>query len=234
MSAFFLTGTDTEIGKTFSACALLHAWRATGLTAVGYKPVAAGAECLDGVWSNEDARRLHAASSAGFSLQDINPVCLRSAIAPHIASREEGQPLQMDKLLAGATALQRRADCLLVEGVGGFIVPLGKDFSSADLAVALRMPVILVVGLRLGCLNHAALSAEAILRRGLKLAGWIANSPTATPMAREAENLQSLAQLIDAPCLGHIPHDPDGAPERAAKALDTTLLDPIRTRRGDG
>lgn len=224
MKACFLTGTDTEIGKTFSACALIHRWRADGLRAVGYKPVAAGADCIDGHWSNEDARRLLTASSAGFALDEINPVCLRSAIAPHIAAAEEGVPLELPRLVAGFEQLARQADRVLVEGVGGFRVPLGADFDSADLALALDLPVVMVVGLRLGCINHALLTAEAIASRGLRLAGWIGNRPLMSPMSREAENIHTLQGLIDAPCLGILPHatNPD-APE-VLRALDLTCL----------
>lgn len=218
MKAYFLTGTDTEIGKTFSACALLHAWRAQGVQAVGYKPVAAGAEWLDGQWSNEDARRLQAASSPGFSLAAINPVCLRQAMAPHLAAAAEGVSLRLPDLLAGFAQLSTQSQCVLVEGVGGFRVPLGPDFDSADLAVALDLPVILVVGLRLGCLNHALLSAEAIAARGLHLAGWVGNTLRAD-MPALAENIDTLKAALDAPCLGILPHVADGDAAKTAHCL---------------
>lgn len=224
MKAFFLTGTDTEIGKTFSACALLHAWRSAGLRATAYKPVAAGAEYVDGIWSNEDARRLHAASSEGPTITDINPVCLRSPIAPHIAAAEEGVSLELPALLEGFSRLSDQADRVLVEGVGGFRVPLGADFDSADLAVALDLPVLLVVGLRLGCINHALLSAEAIAARGLTLAGWIGNRPLPEPMLREAENIETLRRLIMAPCLGILPHASAPSAKETLSALDITRL----------
>ena len=204
-AAYFLTGTDTEIGKTFASCALLHAWRAQGLSAVGYKPVAAGTELIDGEWSNEDARQLQQASSPGFSLAQINPICLRAAIAPHLAAQLEARPITLAPILQGFAQLRTQAERIVVEGVGGFRVPLGKDFDSADLAVELGLPVILVVGLRLGCINHALLSVEAISARGLTLAGWIGN--TLQPeMSRLSENLQTLRELLPAPCLGVLPH----------------------------
>ncbi|GAB2881319.1 dethiobiotin synthase [Uliginosibacterium flavum] len=217
-SAYFLTGTDTEIGKTFASCALLHAWRAQGLSAVGYKPVAAGAELLDGTWSNADARQLQSASSPGFSLTQINPLCLRAAIAPHLAAQLEARPITLAPILQGFAQLRPQAERIVVEGVGGFRVPLGKDFDSADLALELGLPVILVVGLRLGCINHALLSFEAIAARGLSLVGWIGN--TLQPeMIRLAENLQTLRELLPAPCLGVLPHIADGDPARAAAFL---------------
>lgn len=222
-SSYFLTGTDTEIGKTFSACALLHAWRERGLVAAAYKPVAAGAEQLDGAWSNDDARRLQAAATPGFTLAQINPVCLRTPIAPHLAARIEGRSLELAELVAGHAYLRERSERLIVEGVGGFRVPLGDDFDSADLACALGLPVILVVGLRLGCINHAALTAEAILARGLRLHGWIGNRPGAT-MQCEAENIATLNGLLPAPCLGILPHQADGGARGAASALQLDTL----------
>lgn len=218
MTAFFLTGTDTEIGKTFSACALLHAWRSQGHTAAGYKPVAAGAEWIDGQWCNEDALRLQAASTPGISLARINPVCLQHALAPHLAARAEQREIERSPLIAGFEQISGLVEHVLVEGVGGFRVPLGRDFDSADLAVSLGLPVILVVGMRLGCLNHALLTAEAIQSRGLQLAGWIGNS-LADPMLAQAQNVQTLSELLPAPCLGVLPHVPSADPARVAHCL---------------
>lgn len=215
---YFLTGTDTEIGKTFISCALLQAWQGRELSAVGYKPVAAGASKVDGVFANEDALALLKAGSEGFSLEEINPYCLREAIAPHIAARNEGVPLELPMMLAGFQQLARRADRVLVEGVGGFRVPLGDYFDSADLAKAIGMPVILVVGMRLGCINHALLTVEAIQSRGLKLAGWVAN--TLQPeMPRLQENLETLKASLPCPCLGVVPFLPSRNPAEAVKFL---------------
>lgn len=223
MHYYFVTGTDTEIGKTFTTCALLHAARAAGLTAVGYKPIAAGAEEIDGQWSNEDARRLLAASSAGFSLAELNPVCLREPAAPHIAAAAEGVALDVPPLVSGFEALAARADCVLVEGVGGFRVPLDDRLDTADLALALHLPVILVVGMRLGCINHALLTAEAIVARSLPLAGWVAN--TLSPrMSRFEENLAALEIRLPAPCLGVLPYSTAGA---AAVASQVRLPDAL-------
>jgi len=216
MHYYFITGTDTEIGKTFVSCTLLHAARAAGLTAVGYKPIAAGAEEIDGMWSNEDARRLQSASSPGFTLDEINPLCLREAVAPHIAAAAEDIALDVPPLVAGFERLAERADCVLVEGVGGFRVPLDDRLDTADLALALRLPVILVVGMRLGCINHALLTAEAIAARGLTLAGWVAN--TLSPrMNRFDENLAALAARLPAPLLGVVPLSEAGPQTAAAQ-----------------
>jgi len=217
MSAFFVTGTDTEIGKTFTTCALLHAARASGLTAVGYKPIAAGAEQTADGLANEDALAIRAASSAGFALGDINPICLREAVAPHIAAAAEGVPFAVEPIVAGFERLAARADVVLVEGVGGFCVPLTDTLDTADLAAAFRLPVLLIVGMRLGCINHALLTVEAIHARGLPLAGWYAN--TLSPrMNRFDENLAALEARIAAPLLGVLPHCA-GGPAEAATAV---------------
>lgn len=215
MTAFFIAGTDTEIGKTFTTCALLHRARAQGLNAVAYKPVAAGAEMIEGEWSNGDARALLAASSPGFTLAQINPLCLREAAAPHIAAANEGRRIELAPLLAGFAALRDASRLVLVEGVGGFCVPLAEDLDTADLAVALQLPVLLVVGMRLGCINHALLTVEAIRARGLALAGWYANSP-GPEMMRLTDNIVALRQRIAAPLFGVLPHSPQGPAQAAA------------------
>ncbi|QID18015.1 dethiobiotin synthase [Nitrogeniibacter mangrovi] len=209
--SWFIAGTDTEIGKTFVTSALLHAARRDGRTALGMKPIAAGAECVDGVWINEDAARLRAASSAQLDWAQINPVCLRSPIAPHIAAEEEGVDIDLTPIVAAYRRLTTQADVVLVEGVGGFCVPLGPDQDTADLAVALALPVILVVGLRLGCINHALLTAEAIRARGLTLAGWVANQVD-PHMLRPEENIAALEQRLAAPLLGRVPYLASGTP----------------------
>lgn len=215
--AWFVTGTDTEVGKTFASCSLLHAARRQGLSAVGMKPVAAGTGPES---RNEDVARLVAAS--GFSAPEslINPWCFRAAIAPHLAAEAEGKVIGFAPILRACERLRTAADVVVVEGVGGFRVPLGPDGDSADLAVALGLPIILVVGLRLGCLNHALLTAEAIAARHLPLAGWIANTLDPT-MERSAENVATLSGLLPAPCLGILPFRPDG--DSAASAASLTL-----------
>lgn len=213
MEAYFVTGTDTDVGKTFVSCALLHAAQTAGRLAVGYKPVAAGAVRHFEDWASEDALALQAASSTGFALTEINPVCLREPAAPHIAAAIEHRSLNIPSLVAGFARLAARADLVLVEGAGGFCVPLDAHQDMADLACALGLPVILVVGMRLGCLNHALLTAEAIGRRGLILSGWVAN--TLDPMPWFGENLATLRDRLPAPLLGIVPRCPNGPSEAA-------------------
>ncbi len=218
MTAFFIAGTDTEIGKTFVTCALLHAARARGLKALGMKPIAAGAERQGDELINEDAARLRAAGSFDPGLALLNPYCLKSPIAPHIAAAEEGVAIEPAPILHAFAALQAQADVVLVEGVGGFRVPLGKDYDTADLARDLALPVILVVGMRLGCINHALLTAEAIAARGLTLAGWVANQVDPA-MLRFEQNLAALTERLPAPLLGVSRFQADGDAAKAAAGL---------------
>ena len=211
--AWFITGTDTEVGKTFVACALLHALRQHGLSALGMKPVAAG---LDDEGKNEDVEQLMAASSLAAPRELVNPYAFRAAVAPHIAAAEEGRTIDLARIVADFTQLQGLADAVLVEGVGGFCVPLGPHCDTADLAVALDLPIILVVGMRLGCINHALLTEQAIAARDLKLAGWIANRIDPA-MMRFEENLAALTERISAPLLGVVAHGT--TPELAASGL---------------
>lgn len=213
--AFFVTGTDTEVGKTFAACVLLHAAAARGLTTLAMKPVAAG---FDADGRNEDVERLVAASTIRAPRELVNPFGFAAAVAPHIAAAQEGRAIEPDAILDAFRQLAPRADFLLVEGVGGFRVPLATGFDTADLAVALGLPVILVVGLRLGCLNHALLTAEAIRARGLAFAGWIANGIDPAMPFRD-ENIATLRQTLPAPLLGTLPWRPDGDAKTASFAL---------------
>ncbi|MBL0285293.1 MAG: dethiobiotin synthase [Zoogloea sp.] len=227
MTAFFITGTDTEIGKTFVTCTLLHAVRAKGLTALGMKPVAAGAEMVKGEFINEDAARLRAAGSFDPGLALLNPICLASPIAPHIAAAEDGVVIEPGKIREAFAALKKQADVVLVEGVGGFRVPLGEDYDTADLARDLGLPVILVVGMRLGCINHALLTAEAIAARGLGLAGWVANQIDPA-MLRFDQNLEALTRRLSAPLLGVVPFQPGGDAAAVAHSLKFPVQ-PART-----
>lgn len=213
--AFFVTGTDTEVGKTFAACALLYAAAARGLATLAMKPVAAG---CDAEGRNEDVERLVAASTVKAPRQLVNPFGFAAAVAPHIAAAREGRMIDPGAILDAFRQLAPRADFLLVEGVGGFRVPLADTLDTADLAVALGLPVILVVGLRLGCLNHALLTAEAIRARGLALAGWIANGIDPA-MPFQEENIATLRRTLAAPLLGTLPWRPDGDAKAASFAL---------------
>jgi dethiobiotin synthetase len=217
-TAFFIAGTDTGVGKTHVACALLYATRRMGLTAVGMKPIAAGIEANG---CNEDVTRLLAASSMQPPLTLVNPYLYDPPIAPHIAAAESGRPMVIARIQQALAQLQTLADVVWVEGVGGFRVPLDDDHDTADLAVALALPVVLVVGMRLGCLNHALLTAEAIDRRGLNLAGWVANQIDPA-MARFEANLGTLQRRLKAHLLGVTPYDLN--PEDAAVALDLSRL----------
>ena len=214
-NAWFVTGTDTEIGKTFMTAALLHACRQAGYSAVGMKPIAAGADVMG---RNDDVEQLLAASSLQLPYAHINPYLFEPAIAPHIAAAEAGVTIDFSKIRYEFSYLRNKADCVLVEGAGGYRVPLGEQQDTADLAEELNLPVILVVGMRLGCINHALLTADAIAASGLSLAGWVAND-IQPQMSRRSENISALRQRIAAPLLGEIPYLPEQDPKAAAAYL---------------
>lgn len=223
MKAFFITGTDTEIGKTFATVALTRALRAAGRRVSVLKPVASGCERIEGIWQNDDARALRAAADNDQDYASVNPLALVPAIAPHIAAQEAGVELSVARLLQLTDGTRSRSDeVLLIEGAGGFLVPLNARESYADFVQALRLPVILVVGMRLGCINHALLTAEAIRARGLTLAGWVANSPQPT-MTRYIENLAYLRDHLPAPLLAEIPWQAE-RPEQAFAGQLQALL----------
>ena len=216
--AFFVTGTDTGVGKTLVTCALLHATRQQGSTTVGMKPIAAGVED-DG--RNGDVTQLLAASSIQPPSTLVNPYLYIPPIAPHIAAQEAGKSVDIAVIAEAFTQLCELAEVVWVEGVGGFRVPLDECSDTADLAVALDLPIILVVGMRLGCLNHALLTVEAIATRNLRLAGWVANRIDPA-MARFEANVETLSARLEAPLLGVTPHGTN--PVRAAGALRLTAL----------
>ncbi len=212
MSGLFITGTDTGVGKTFVACALIHALQRRGLMVAPMKPIAAGVPVpaagtidVNGVPMNEDVALLLEVTGHQFPLHAVNPYCFNEAIAPHIAAMRESIDVDMAVIRTAYSHLASRADIVLVEGAGGFLVPLSEGDSMALIPAALQLPVLLVVGMRLGCINHALLTAEAIRSRGLTLAGWIANSPGAT-MNTFDENLSTLKHMINAPFIGDIAH----------------------------
>jgi dethiobiotin synthetase len=200
-----VTGTDTGVGKTLVACALLKAYAARGARAVGMKPVACGAaQCAQGLVS-EDVEQLIAAGNVAAPREHVNPYCFAPPIAPHIAARQAGAAIELNRIERSFSALAALADVVIVEGAGGFRVPLGPDSDTAQLAGRLGIPAVLVVRMRLGCLNHALLTAEAIAARGLKLAGWVANHVD-PEMAAAEENVQALEALIAAPLFARIPY----------------------------
>ena len=224
LAGLFITGTDTEVGKTRISAALLHWCAQQGWRSAGFKPVAAG---VDGAGSNEDVRMLRAAGSLALTSAEVGPLQFQAACAPHIAAALEGRAIDVALLVRQAQALAVRADVLVVEGVGGFCVPLGPEVDTADLALALGFPVILVVGLRLGCISHALLTAEAIRARGLRLAGWIANTVDPQMMHLQA-NLDTLRHEFtrrhQVPCLGVVPRLADPTPTAIAAHLDGAAL----------
>ena len=223
MSHYFITGTDTEIGKTLVSSALLHALARSGVRAAGMKPVAAGAEMRNGVWHNDDADSLAAAANVVLPQSLSTPYLLREAAAPHIAAKLEGVTIELDHILACYRQIAAQADAVVVEGVGGFCVPLTANTDTADLAQQLALPVVLVVGIRLGCISHALLTAEAIRARGLVLSGWVANSVQAG-MAHGAENVAAIAERLQAPLLGYLPRFDAPSAALAADHLDFSLL----------
>jgi dethiobiotin synthetase len=203
-TAFFVTGTDTEVGKTLVSCALLHHLRRTHARVVGMKPVAAGTIDLPGGPDNEDAEALRAAGSLAVPRDLDNPYCLPLPLSPHLAARAAGQVISVDLLADRYQQLAALADAVVVEGAGGFHVPLNDTQTGADLAERLALPVVLVVGLRLGCLNHALLTAEAVRARGLRLAGWVANRIDPA-MSSVADNIATLAARLGAPMWADVP-----------------------------
>jgi dethiobiotin synthetase len=226
--SFFVAGTDTEIGKTLVSCALLHGLQRAGLRAAAMKPIASGAVERDGVLHNEDADQLDAAANVALPDDIRTPFMMREPIAPHIAASREGVALEIGRIVDAHRVALTRADIVVVEGVGGFRVPLDDTHDTADLAVALGLPVVLVVGMRLGCISHALLTAEAIAARGLPLAGWVANRVDPNMLYPE-ENIATLKARLSAPLLGVIPHLVPADAARAAVHLDArALLERIR------
>ena len=218
---FFVTGTDTEIGKTAVSCALLRAAEAAGFSTAAVKPVAAG---CDASGQNEDAVALMANMTLDLDYAQVNPVALQEAIAPHIAAQNEGRTMQAARL-AGLCrgVMTQRADLVLIEGAGGWRVPINPRETLADVARELQTPVILVVGMRLGCINHALLTAEAVEKDGLVLAGWVANQP-GQRMDCHQENFDTLQRLLPARCLGEVPHIAPFDARAAGKVLDIQPL----------
>jgi dethiobiotin synthetase len=223
----FVAGTDTGVGKTHVSAALLHWCALQGWRSAGLKPVAAGTALIDGQPVNEDVQALRQAASVSLTDAEVGPLQFQAACAPQIAAALENRHIEPAVILSAARHLASRADVVVVEGVGGFCVPLSPDWDTADLARALGLPVVLVVGLRLGCLSHALLTAEAIRARGLPLAGWIA-SAVDPDMAHSAANLASLRHEMmrrhQAPCLGMVPWLDAPTPAAVAAHLDPAAL----------
>ena len=209
MKAYFITATDTDAGKTFVSSQILQSWSKCGYTTLGFKPVASGCRRTSEGLQNDDALKIRAASSILLPYETINPYAFEPAVAPHIAAQEAGVTINIQTIARGILQQQNKADYVIVEGVGGWLVPLNKQETVADLACLLNFPVILVVNLRLGCINQALLTVQAIEQTGMKIAGWIANNAVPeedNPMTHQTENIQSLNDRLKAPLLGVLPY----------------------------
>ena len=223
MNGIFVTGTDTDCGKTVVACGLAGALRAAGLRVGVMKPVAAGAEQTPDGLRNPDALDLIAASGCDLPYEIINPLIYVPPIAPHLAAAQAGTIIRFAPLLDAYARIRAASDVVVVEGAGGWRVPLGPDGDIADLAAALGLPVLLVVGLRLGCLNHALLTAESIARSGCRLAGWVGNLLDPRMAARE-ENVATLRERLPAPCFGIVPRLGETTPAAVGAQLDAAEI----------
>ena len=229
MPNFFITGTDTNIGKTTVACALLQAANEQGLSTLGIKPIASGCEQTPEGLRNSDALLLQHYSSLKLPYQEVNPVALLEPLSPHLAAKQAGRRLTANQLVGYTRAtLTHRPQFCVIEGAGGWRVPISDREMLSSVAKELKIPVILVVGMRLGCLNHALLTAEAIVKDGLRLAGWVANCID-THMAAFDENIATLKQILPAPCLGVLPYDAELHIEQLANYLnlDALLAKPV-------
>jgi dethiobiotin synthetase len=217
---YFITGTDTDVGKTLVSCALLHGFAARGRRVVGMKPVAAG--CAAGAL-NDDVLQLRAASNIKANDELVNPYAFEPAIAPHLAAQQAGVDIDLTRIVAAYRGLAAQADVVIVEGAGGFMVPLNDRQTGADLAQQLGLPVILVVGMRLGCINHALLTVRGIAELRLQCAGWVANVLDADMPALQ-QNIGALRERIAAPLLGVVPRMAVPDAKRVAGCLDLGLL----------
>jgi len=222
----FITGTDTGVGKTSISLALLHGWQSRGENVVGMKPVATGARSAADGLRNADAEALLGASNIQAAYDDINPYVFAPPIAPHLAAAASGTDIEVGVIDRHYRGLAGRADRVAVEGIGGWLVPLSGAVTVADLAARLGIPVLLVVALRLGCLNHAALTVAAMRSAAVPLAGWVANSVTReTPLL--AQTVAALGERIDAPMIGCVPYQSRVSAAVTASALDFALLDNV-------
>ncbi|WP_250654881.1 dethiobiotin synthase [Alkalimarinus coralli] len=222
---FFVTGTDTDVGKTIVSAALLEAAKQKGLQTLAIKPVAAGCDITDEGLRNSDALLLQEHMTLDLPYAQVNPVALDAPAAPHIVAAGQGKALSVSRLVGYCRgALMTKHDLSLIEGAGGWRVPLNARETLADLPCELNIPVILVVSVKLGCINHALLTAEAIRRDGLPIAGWVANRVTSEPIDFEHENIETLRSALPAPCLGVLPYSSPLSIETLAKSLSIDAL----------
>lgn len=221
---FFIAGTDTDVGKTFISAAILSAANTLGYTTLGLKPIAAGCHEVEGKLRNDDALLLQKFASVDMAYDQVNPIALKQAVAPHIAAENEGRRLGVSRISGFVRgAMMTPANLTLVEGAGGWRVPLNPVENMAHLVKELNLPVILVVGVRLGCINHSLLTAEAISNDGLKIAGWVANCVDPN-MGEQEANIASLVSLLPFPLLGKVPFIAEKKPQDASRYLDVSIL----------
>jgi dethiobiotin synthetase len=226
-SGLFVTGTDTGCGKTEITLGIMHKLQQQGASVLGMKPIASGALRTNEGLRNEDALRIQAQCSQTIPYSSVNPLVYEPPISPHLAAEAEGRPISLDEILRGYRDLREQADRVIVEGVGGWHVPLGDSITLADLARTLDLPMIMVVGMRLGCLNHALMTAECMLNSGVQLKGWVANLVDPEMQAIE-DNINTLRSWLPAPCLGEVPYLESLSPDQVASYLDGPLLEAIQ------
>lgn len=236
MTTYFISGTDTDAGKSLITAACLYGLNAQGTPTLGYKPVAAGAEHTPTGLVNDDAKLLARYSMGDLTPHDVNPICFEPPIAPHIAAQRAGQAIDEQYIHQELEALQAKTqpEMTLVEGAGGWKVPLDiEGHTLADLPKQKRWPVILVVGMKLGCLNHALLTADAMISDGLGLVGWVANCIDPDMTELEA-NIESLKSLLAVPCIGVVPHLESAQPEQAWQHLQPGMTDLVERYKAKG
>jgi len=220
----FITGTDTGVGKTFFTAALVSALQNAQRSVIAFKPVAAGCELMDGKLKNEDALVLMDAMNEDISYKTINPISLRQPIAPHLSALEDGVELSVSRIRQVCRLSDYSHSTLLIEGAGGWLVPLNKEETFADYAVAESLEVILVVGMKLGCINHALLTQQSILDRGLKLTAWVANQID-PQMLYQSQNIETLSKRLDCPLIAQIPYiEGDNSISKASRCVRIELL----------
>ncbi|ORU89441.1 MAG: dethiobiotin synthase [Cycloclasticus sp. symbiont of Poecilosclerida sp. M] len=220
---FFITGTDTEVGKTYVAVELMRLLSQRNKRVIGFKPVAAGAAEIDGVLMNSDACQLLAHSTPKPPYALLNPYCFKPAIAPHIAADATGETIEIEKIQSNYEQLEAMADVMVVEGAGGWATPINNKAGLDDVAKQLNLPIILVVGLKLGCINHALLTEAAIIQKGCTVIAWIGNEVLPAFKEKEA-NVLALKSRLQSPCLGVVSFQPGKQKSEPSEQINTQLL----------
>ena len=223
MNTYFITGTDTHIGKTAITCSLIAKYISKGFRVGGMKPIAAGCYIENGYLISDDVRKIIEVSNIDLNLDEINPYRFKPPIAPHISFKKNKSEIDIRLIQNNLLSLKKKTDYIFIEGVGGYAVPLSETISTADLIDALNIPVILVVGMKLGCINHALLTIESIMHRKQNICGWVANRIDQHMLAYE-KNFSFLKERIKAPCLGEVPYLNNFNPHIASKFIDISKL----------